>query len=180
MYKNELVRQKLDTAVSSLEISEYYNSNTRNFELKDNIARVVFTKFEADAPGLDKVRLWYKSSREKDIEEYKAHCYQYAISYSMDDTSWIAVDNLLREVPVGEEVLQKKMFHEVVDSSYFYFVAVKEIKVKESISPLNYERENIKQIMIHKIKVTLLKEMETNVYQEALKKNDFEIYESKN
>ena len=62
------------------------------------------------------------------------------------------------------------------DSNFAYYVNIKEFKIKESISPLSFEKENIKKIVLNKRKLTLIEEMQNNLFKEALKKNDFEIY----
>ena len=40
-YEKELVKQRLDTLVTNAEIENYYNNNKANFELKDNIIKVI-------------------------------------------------------------------------------------------------------------------------------------------
>src|SRR4051812_46006583 len=60
-YESELVKQKLDTVVSDEEIEEYYNENKANFELKDNIIKVIYVKVRKKAPKVEKVKEWYRS-----------------------------------------------------------------------------------------------------------------------
>ena len=41
-YETELIKQKLDTIVGDEELANFYKNNQDNFELKDNIIKVIF------------------------------------------------------------------------------------------------------------------------------------------
>jgi hypothetical protein len=55
-------------------------------------------------------------------------------------------------------------------------VAISAYKSKESISPLNFEIENIRTILLNKRKAELLKRMEEDLISDAVKRNKYEIY----
>ena len=105
--------------------------------------------------------------------------YQLSIisSFFMNDTIWLSRDDVLREVPVSQDKLRRKGFIEAKDSFYVYFVAVKGFSMRGSTSPLSYERDNIREIILNKRKIQLVEAMEQDLYKEAVKNNDFEIYE---
>lgn len=65
IYESELIRQKLDTAVSEQEIEKYRRKSTK-FQLKDNTIKVLYLRVKKDAPKIKKVKEWYKSSDPKD------------------------------------------------------------------------------------------------------------------
>jgi hypothetical protein len=180
IYESELVRQKLDTVVSNDEIEKYYNDNPRNFELKDNIIKAIYVKTKKNAPKLDKLRQWYKSDNTKDILLLEEYCHQFATDFSLEDKNWLLFDELLKKVPIKtydkEEYLKNNRFIEVEDSSDIYFVNIKGFMIKESVSPLSFEKENIRSLIINKRKQLLINEMEKAAYDQALKNNDFEIY----
>ncbi len=179
-YEKELVRQKLDTTVSENEIEEYYNNNPTNFGLKDNIIKVIYVKVNKKAPQLDKLKKWYKSDNTKDIEQLENYCHQFAENFYLDGESWLLFDDLLKEIPIQaynkELFLQNNRFIEVGDSLYNYFVNIKGFKIRNSLSPLSFEKENIKNIILNKRKLELINQMKTDVYNDALNKNKIEIY----
>lgn len=180
IYESELIRQKLDTVVSNEEIEKYYNNNPRNFELKENIVKAFYLKTKKDAPKLDKLRKWYKSNTSKDRLSIEEYCHQFALDFNLDDESWVPFDELLKKVPVKtydkEEYLKNNRFIEIADSNNIYFVHIKGFMIKESLSPLSFEKDNIKDLIINKRKLLLVQEMERVAYDQALKNNDFEIY----
>jgi hypothetical protein len=61
------------------------------------------------------------------------------------------------------------------DEQYQYFLAIKDFRVKESVSPLNLERENIKKIIINKRKIQFIDDLQVNLLKDAFKSNDAEI-----
>ena len=180
IYQQELIRQQLDTVVSEEEIEKYYNQNQRNFQLKDNILKVNYLRVSRDAPKLDKVRMWFRSENEKDKKLLADYVNQFAMDYFIDDENWQLFDDLLKKVPIKtydkEEYLKNNRYIEVTDSASLYLINIKGFMIKESLSPLSFEKDNIRNLIINKRKLQLVVDMEQTTYENALKNNDFEIY----
>ena len=174
------MRQKLDTLITDTEIEEYYNNNKANFELKDNIIKVIYIKVNKTAPDMKKLQNWYKSDDLKDKELLTSYCHQFAANYYLDDNSWLFFDDLLKEIPIQtynkELFLQNTRFVEVNDSLYNYFVNIKGFKIRNSLSPISFEKENIKNIILNKRKLQLITKMKEDVYNDAVNLNKIEIY----
>lgn len=179
-YEKELVKQKLDTVISNEEIEQYYNNNQADFELKDNIIKVIYVKVSKKAPGIDKLKKWYQSDNMKDREQLAGYCHQFAENFYLDDNSWLLFDDLLKEIPIQtynkELFLQNNRFVEVSDSLNSYFLNIKGFKIRNSISPLSFEKENIKNIILNKRKLDLITKMKEDVYNDALNSNKIETY----
>lgn len=179
-YEKELVKQKLDTVVTDAEIEEYYNNNKADFELKDNIIKVVYVKVDKKAPGLDKLKRMYKSDLANDRELLASYCHQFASNFYLDDSSWLLFDDLLKEIPIQtynkELFLQNNRFVEVSDSLNHYFVNIKGFQIRNSLSPLGFEKENIKNIILNKRKLELITKMIEDIYNDAANNNKIEIY----
>lgn len=179
-YEKELVNQKLDTVLTDAEIEEYYNNNQSNFELKDNIIKVVYIKVNKTAPDMKKLQNWYKSEDAKDKELLASYCHQFAANYYLDDSTWLFFDDLLKEIPIQtynkELFLQNNRFVEVNDSLYNYFVNIKGFKIRNSLSPISFEKDNIKNIILNKRKLQLITKMKEDVYNDALNNNKIELY----
>ena len=56
-----------------------------------------------------------------------------------------------------------------------YFVNIKGFKIKNSLSPLSFEKENIRNIILNRRKLELISKMKEDVYNEAVKNKEFEI-----
>lgn len=178
-FEKELVNQRLDTSVSNEEIENYYNKNPQNFELKDNIIKVIYIKVKKNAPKINKLKEWYKSEKPADAKPLEDYCHQFAENYFLEKDAWLLFDDLLKEIPIEtydkEQYLKNNRFIELTDSAYLYFVNIKGFKIKDSISPLSFERANIRNIILNKRKLSLIEGMKNDVYKEALNGNEIEI-----
>ena len=107
-------------------------------------------------------------------------CQKYAVNYFLDDESWLLFNDLLKEIPIKtynqENYLQNNRYIEIKDSLYSYFLNIKGFRIKESLSPINFEKDNIKKIIINKRKVKLINDIHDKIYQDAVKHKDFEIF----
>ena len=179
-YEKELVKQKLDTIIADTEIETYYNNNKADFELKDNIIKVIYIKVNKKAPGIDKLKKWYTSDNLKDREQLASYCHQFAENFYLDDNSWLLFDDLLKEIPIQtynkELFLQNNTYVEVSDSLSDYFVNIKGFKIRNSLSPLAFEIENIRNIILNKRKLELINKMKQDIYNDAANNNKIEIY----
>jgi len=179
-YERELVSQQLDTAVSQKEIEAFYNANQSNFELKDNIIKVIYLKLNKNSPKLNRVREWYKSEDKRDRKQLSEYAMQYALNYFLDDQAWLFFDDLVKEIPIRtydqEQFLRNNRNIEIEDSSMIYLVSIKGFKIKDSLSPLSFEGNNIRNMIINQRKLKLIEEMESKAYESAGKKGDIEIY----
>ncbi len=183
-YEKELITQRLDTNVSKTEIRSFYENNNQNFELKDDIVKVRYLKVNKKAPQVKKIRKLYKSNKPKDIEKLKELAHQYAEKFHLIDNQWILFDELKNEVPIkvseAKIYLKNNKNVEAEDSLSFYFVNIKDYKLKKDLAPMAFEAHNIKNIIINKRKLSLINKIRSDLYQEALMSKDIEIYDSKN
>jgi len=171
-YQKLLVDQKLDTVILDIDIQNYYLKNKLNFKIKNNFVQVNYIKVKKEVPSLYKLLQWYKSSNSKDMELLEDYCYQFADEYSLNN-DWILLEELNFKLPVdiSQSDFRNKKYIESKDETYFYFVYLKKKKRKGEISPLELEKEQIKSILINKRKIDFLKNMENQLYKEALSKN---------
>ncbi|MEI6822768.1 MAG: hypothetical protein WCL51_12610 [Bacteroidota bacterium] len=177
-YESKLITQLLDTVVKKEQIEDYYKKNTDNFLLKNNIIKVNYIKLSSKSPYKAKIKQMLFSGSDKN-QLYK-QCSQNAANYYIDDDKWLLFDDLLKEIPIEtydqEAYLRNHRTIEISDSSFYYLINIKDFKIKESISPLSFEKENIRNIIINKRKLELINKMHDEVYQDALKNKDFKIY----
>jgi hypothetical protein len=179
-YENQYIIQNLDTNITEEEILKYYNENIDDFELKDNIVRVNYIITNLSTPNLDKVSKWFKSSKEEDIKRMKDFCRKYALQCFESDSSWISFTEFKTKVPIesfnDELLLKSKRFVEFSDTAMAYFVEFKDYKIKETSSPLMFEKDKIKSILLNRRKVDLLRKLREGIYQEALERGELEYY----
>ncbi|MBN2745813.1 MAG: hypothetical protein JXR34_03730 [Bacteroidales bacterium] len=170
-YQKKFVQQNLDTIVSEQEISEYYQSHLNDFELKDNIVKVMFIKFENDSRNIKEAKNILKNYSPEDKEKLVDLSNRYAINYFLEDEMWLLFDDLLKEVPLktyNQEVfLKNNKFVEIQDSLYTTLVLFNGFRIKESVSPLSFEYDRIKSIILNKRKQLLIRQLEEDIMEKA-------------
>jgi hypothetical protein len=179
-YENELVKQKLDTLVQDEEIEQYYDANQANFQLKDNIVRVQYIKVPLRSANKIQLKKLLMSDDSRDKTLLSELCEKNAADYYLDDNNWLVFNDLLAQVPIKtynqEEFLRNHRELEYQDSLYTYLVRFKDFKIKESISPLSFEKDRIRNIILNKRKIDMINKMHQDIYERAQKKNEIEIY----
>lgn len=180
-YQNFYINKNLDDSVSDAEIEKYYNEHIDNFILKQNIVKGTFIVVPKGAPRTNRLKDLIYSSKEKDITELRSFCLSFSSAYHIADSSWMEFDKLvvgspLAEIPNKVQFLKSNPYYETSDAESMYFLKVDEYKISDSASPLEFVREEIKNIILNKRKVELAKKLEDDVYENAAKRKDFEVY----
>ena len=99
-YESKLISQNLDTIVSDEELETYYNDNLGNFQLKDNIVKIYYARFDSNIPELRKVRRFFYSANPEHRDSLDVYIEKFADLFYLDDETWILFDDVLRYVPI--------------------------------------------------------------------------------
>ncbi len=179
-FETKLIEEKLDTTISAAQIEDYYTANSQNFLLKNNIVKVLYIKTPINIPNLDKLKKLCYSSSIKDAEQLKTMCIQYANNYFMNDNTWLMFDDLKKEIPqlkeVPEYTVQNGKIFEFTDATSFYFLKIIEVKSKNTLSPLTFEKNNIKSMLINERKQKLINTIKKDFFDNAKTNKELEIY----
>jgi len=179
-YRQELIKQKIDTVITQQEIESYYNENSANFILNHNIVKALYLKLSKESPEINKVKQWYKSDDAEDLTKLEDYCYQYATKFDHFNNEWISFGNLLSELPINlddeERYLRYNKYIETQDSLFHYFVNIKDYALRSTIQPIEYAKPKVKTIILNKRKFSFFEELENNTYNNALNRNEFIIY----
>ncbi len=180
-YQTYYIKQNLDTVIAPQEIEQYYKEHIDNFVLKQNIVRATFLKISQSAPRTKKINDLLFSSRAKDRDELKSYCLSFAAAYHLADSTWMQFDELVRASPLVElpnkvQFLKRTPYYETSDETYLYFLKVEEYRISDNVSPLEFARDEIANIILNKRKVELAKRLDDEVFSKAKEKNEFEIF----
>ncbi|MCD6200664.1 MAG: hypothetical protein J7K46_02525 [Bacteroidales bacterium] len=179
-YEQDLILQKMDTSVADTVIENFYEKQKDLYALDYNIVKALFIKIPLTAPDISKARRWYRSDRDDDYTKLESYCYQYAVKFDDFHDQWIRFDLLLQEVPLTisnqERYLRYNPFIEAKDSAYQYFVRINEYRLRGMDAPIEYVADQIRQIILNERKIKFIRELENNIYSEALNRKEFEIY----
>lgn len=180
--ESSIISQRLDTVVTEEEIQEYYEMNQGNFELKENIVKVLYVKITPETPDQERLRELMRAGQDEDaLIELEEYAVAYAANYFLDPNTWLYFTDLLKEIPIDtynqETFLRNNRYLEKQAGGYKYFVRFLDFRIRDGISPLSLQREKIRNILINKRKITLLKDYQEELFNEALENGDFEVYQ---
>jgi hypothetical protein len=180
-YQNFYIKQNLDTIISNQEVEDYYKGNIDNFVLKQNIVQATFIKVPKNAPRTARIKELIFSNKEKDEKELKSYCLSFSSAYHISDSSWMIFDDLVRTSPLVEipnkiQFLKTNPYYETSDDGYLYFLKVDQYRISDNTSPLEFVKDDIRNIILNKRKVELAKKLEDDVYTRGVDQKEFEIF----
>ncbi len=179
-YRQEYIRQNLDTNIAESALERYYHEEESNFLLKENILQANYIIVNRDAPDLEKAVKWFKSDKPRDRREIEDYALKYAYKFALADSSWVTFDRLAEMIPLETgnpaAFLQSNQLLEYRDSTNVYLVEIFNYRLKGDQAPLEYSRNVIKNILINKRKLELINNLEQNLLNDALEKKEFEVY----
>lgn len=179
-YEQEFIRQKLDTIITFKEIEEFYKENSSNFILGESIVKALFIKIRNDDPYYDRIRSLYRSNKEEDIKSLDNMAYQVAVKYDYFNDQWIPFSRILRELPEPinnpENYLINNRSIEMNFEGFSYLVSFREVLHRGQQSPLSFEEENIRSILLNKRKQRLIIDLESKIYNDARNYNHFTVF----
>lgn len=171
LYFRKLVEANLDTIIGEEEVRNYYNIHRDNFILKENLVKVDYIKVPVKAPDLVKIRKLLSSQKPGDRDKLITLCSGNAENYFLNDSTWLYTSDIRKEIPkLADEpdfVLHNGKTVLFEDEEYFYYLKIKELKIKNGLSPLNFERDNIKKYILLNRKNYLLNVYRQNLLDEA-------------
>jgi len=168
-YQEQLVQEKLSKTISQKDIEQYYDEYKENFKLDNPLIKGMFLKIPSNAPGIENVRNWYKSTKTKDIESLDKYIVKNAVSYDDFLDHWVDLETVKNKLPAGKlgENIQQK-YIELKDSSFYYFINIQDYLLPGDIEPIEHAEPYIKEILINQKKADFIRNVESDLYNKAL------------
>ena len=179
-YETNLINQTLDTVVTEEEITDYYNTNQSNFELKENITKASYIIVEnlQEAESTFDSLFKLADSVKFDSIEYYTEIYK-AIA-KIDTSKWESFISIQEKIPIEtynrELFLKNNRFIKIKNESFIYYLEIFDFKIKDDISPIEFKIKDIKNVIISKRKIKLAKKVREDIYNRAVLNKDIEIY----
>ena len=178
-YKNSIVATQLDSTISSIEFQNFYEANKDNFILNDELLKVRYIHIDETFNNLPQTRERLNRFNSEDQEALSNISIQFR-SYNFNDSIWVKKEVLFDALPVlttlKPEVLKKSNFAQLQDSLGVYLVKIEDILRTNDLAPLSYVKPTIKQIVLNKRKLELIKKLEKDITKDAIKNKNFETY----
>ena len=179
-YVEALVKRNMDTAVSLSEAKNVYESNKESFKLNEELLKLRYLNVAQNALNRDDIEKRFKRFDEKDKRFLDSVAVQFK-SYSLNDSLWVRASQVVEKIPVlnadnKKELLKKSNFIQLKDSLGLYLIQINEVLQHNDYAPLEYVKPTVDQIVINRRKLELIKQFEKDITRDAIKNNQFEIY----
>ena len=182
-YLEALVQQDQDTIVSQQELLGFYQSRKENFKLDEKLVQLRFAVLPLQFLNKEEVVSRLKSYNAEDRSFLDSIAVQFN-KLHLNDSIWVDASRVMKEIPAinysnQDRYLKKSQFFELQDSLGVYLGKVTNVLEVNDVAPLTYIEPNIKQIILNRRRLDKMRKLENDVLDEAIKKNEFEIYGNK-
>lgn len=175
-YKEMLINQQLDTTIYSNEIEDFYNINKENFKLNEDLIKIKYLHFDHKVVNKNELIRLFRSERIDDLEALQKQQLSFK-QFQFNTDIWTSVDKVATILPFSRDILlNKTKYLEKQDSIGLYLISINDVLVRNETAPLSYIKPQIKQMILHRRKIELIKDIEKIILQDATKNNNFKTY----
>ena len=103
-------------------------------------------------------------------------------SSALNDSVWVSLNEVYRRVPFitpenRDKYINEGMAFEKSDSlNQVYLVKIKKVINRNQISPFEYLKPTLQQVILNRRKLELIKKFEKEIIEDAIKNKDYEIF----
>lgn len=179
-YVETLVKRNIDTAVSLSEALKVYENNKESFKLNEELVKLRYINISQNALNKEEVEKRFKRFEQDDQQYLDSLGIQFR-SYFLNDSIWIRAAQVAQKIPVvnadnKKELLKKSNYIQLKDSLGLYLIQINDVLQQNDYAPLEYVRPTVNQIILNRRKLELIKQFEKDITKDAIKNNQFEIY----
>lgn len=179
-YKEAVVEQNLDTVITEDDIEKFYNQNKDIFKLNEELVKFRYLYFGKEILNPKEFIKLFRSDNYASDTLLMKNGLQFK-SFNLNDSIWVRYEELLAKAPFfkaidKDRLLKKNNSFQNEDSTGIYLVDIKNVLLRNETAPESYARETIKQMILHKRKLELLKKVEKTITEDAIENREFQIY----
>lgn len=179
-YLEDLVVTKIDTVITDQEIENYYNKYKNNFKANSPLVKLRYINLVKGNNKLQTIRAKFSNFSKKDKKDLQNLAIQFK-SYAFNDSIWVDIEQVYERLPFVNQdnvikYISAGMSYQYPDSTSIWLVKVKDVVPKNSVVPLQYIKPTIKQVILNNRKTDLINKIQTEITNDAIKDNDFEIF----
>ncbi|MGB5941913.1 MAG: peptidyl-prolyl cis-trans isomerase [Leeuwenhoekiella sp.] len=179
-YKDALLSKELDSTIDMAVAEEFYEANKKNFKLNEQLFKLRYIRMGQVDYNAIEIKKRFKRFNEDDRKYLDSIAVQFPAK-SLNDSIWVSQLEIIKNVPAVttenvDKLLRKTDFLELKDSLGLYLIVVKDRLERNAEAPLSYVEQTVRQIILNKRKLSLLKQIEKDITSDAIKNKRFEIY----
>ncbi|MCY1228136.1 hypothetical protein D3C87_75320 [compost metagenome] len=179
-YLEEIVKTTVDTIISEAELKEYYKENKENFKTDGTLVKLRYIHLPKDHPKFQTIKSKFFDYRKSDKKFWDTYGMQFK-SFVLNDSVWVEMNQIYRKLPFitpdnRAQYISSGKSIEKQDSLDVYLVKVTNVLDKNQVSPYEYIKPTLEQVILNKRKLELIKKFEKDITDDAIKNEKYEIY----
>ena len=173
------INKRLDTSISKLQISNYYENHLDDFVLNDYAVKCMYLQVPKKSKFIKEIKKNYHLKNEDMIDKIMEIGQNEGVSLYYSPEEWVFFDDLMKQIPILEkyskvEFIKKKKKVVLEFNNYIYFINVFDFIIKNGTSPLSFEENKIKSIILNQRSKSLRKKLRKDLYNDGIKNNFIE------
>ena len=179
-YKDLIVNSKIDSIVTAEQIDSFYTLNINNFKLNENLVKYRYIKVPNDNININRISRYIVRANEEDRYFLDSLNFQFA-DLKLNDSIWFTERDVISSIDFinqnnKSKYLIKNRLFTIEESNYTNFFIVDDILRSGNIPPISYLYERIKSTIVNQRKLNLLKNLNKEILNDALKSRKYEVY----
>jgi hypothetical protein len=172
--------KQLDTSISNVEMHNYYNKHREEFTLQDYLVKALYLKIPVKNNVEQKVKQVYLLKNSGDISKISSLAKLYAENYYFDDEKWIYFNDLVKDIPLNnfnkDNIVLNRTKTHFSDDEYTYFLNIIDYKLKNTIPPFEFIKQEIKELILSERINNLKEQITEQLIRKIKEKHEINIY----
>ena len=179
-YLEEIVLRSVDTLVSDVEMKSYFDENKVNFKTNGMLVQLRFINLQQDNPKFEMIKSKFFDFQKKDKKFWETYKLQFK-NFALNDSVWVEMSQIYSKLPFinpdnKEQFIVSGNKIQEPDSLNVYLVKIRKVIEKNQIAPFEYLKPTLKEVILNKRKLQLIKKFESDITDDAIKAKKYEIY----
>ncbi len=179
-YIEEIVKRTVDTLVPNQELKKYYSENKENFKTNEKLVRLRYINLQKDNPKFETIKNKFFDFKKSDNIFWDTNTLQFK-SFALNDSVWVEMSQIYSKLPFinpenRDDYISSGKTIQFSDSLDMYLVKINKVIDKNEISPFDYLKPTLKEVILNKRKLELIKKFEKEIIEDAIKDKKYEIY----
>ena len=179
-YKNKISKNNPDTVVTDNEIKVFYENNSKNFTLYNEIIQGRYLKLNKNNFNINEIKRRFNRFNFGDRYFFDSISIQ-LLNYSFNDSTWINKNLFFNKIPTLnnneiQRIAKNNLFYIKEDSLALYLIKINKYKKANDYAPLDYIYERIRELISNRKRIDYLIKIEKELIEDALIKKTYEKF----
>ena len=179
-YKNKISKNNPDTVVTDNEIKVFFENNSKNFTLYNEIIQGRYLKLNKNNFNINEIKRRFNRFNLADRYFFDSISIQ-LLNYSFNDSTWINKNLFFNKIPTLnndeiQRIVKNNLFYIKEDSLALYLIKINKYKKANDYAPLDYIYERIRELISNRKRIDYLIKIEKELIEDALIKKTYEKF----